>query len=190
VEIPLHEIKDWYQFQHLVAAYFRSLSGERNQYHIADTDVEINGIGPDDGIDILVTFHYLDAIKKHTLKWIIECKGKEGNGSIGLPDLDTNNILALLKAKKADGYLLVCKGNASNKLKTRFRELSTADEGKFSFEIWEGFVLWHKISERESLLRTFFPDYYNKNYIENRAKERFDALVNEFQAQLEKKDVK
>jgi len=186
LDIPLYGITDGYQFQQLVAEYFRSLKGERAQYHIADIDVDCNGVGPDRGIDVIVTFYYLDPIHKHKQRWLIECKCWNENRSLGIRDLDTNNIVSLLKAKEADGYLLVCKGNVTNNLKERFRELSSANGANAVFEVWEGMMFWHKIIEREILLKGFFFDWYNEKYIQSKLKEEYAAKVAEFQEQLNK----
>lgn len=178
--LPLNDIKNGYEFQQLVAAYFRSLKNEKHEYHIADVDVDDNGVGTDGGFDILVEFHYSDVITKHSYRWIIECKCWDKKRSLSLTDIDTNNILTLLKTKKANGYLLVCKGTVTNNLKQRFRELSNDDE-KVKFEIWEGARFWQGVSERENLLKAFFPDYYHKKYIENNAKEQFDKFFKQYE---------
>jgi hypothetical protein len=180
LHLPLDDIKDGYEFQQLVAAYFRSLKSEKHEYHIADVDVDDNGIGTDGGVDIIVEFHYSDVITKHSYRWIIECKCWDKKRRLSLNDIDTNNVLSLLKSKKAQGYLLVCKGNATNNLKQRFRELTERDE-KMKFEIWEGTRFWQEVSQRENLLKAFFSSYYQDNFINNNAKEEFDSFVKKFE---------
>lgn len=71
---PLDDITDGHEFQRIVAEYFRCLKEEQHEYHITDIDVEDNGIGSDDGCDIVIEFHFEDAIVRHSHKWVIECK--------------------------------------------------------------------------------------------------------------------
>ena len=58
MSFPLDDIKDGYKFQQIVAEYFRVLKLEKLDYHIADVLVEDNGVGGDDGCDIIVEFHF------------------------------------------------------------------------------------------------------------------------------------
>lgn len=178
---PLDNIKDWYTFQQIVTEYFRSLKREKHDFRISDLDVTDNGVGSDGGVDLMVEFHFVDAITKHSFKWIIDCKYWDKNLSV--TDLDTNNMLSLVKSHGANGYLLVCKNNVTNGLKDRFRKLTCFDE-HIKYEIWEGTRLWFEISQRESLLKAFFPTYYQENFVDNKAKALFETLLKEYQDQV------
>jgi hypothetical protein len=175
---PLHEITDGNYFQQIVAEYFRSLKDERKGLHIADIDVDDTGVGCDNGCDILVDFHFEDAIGKHHHRWVVECKSQKK--AVGNRDINTNNLYSILKTKKADGYLLVCISDASSSLKS----LLAANE-QLKSVIWNGTQLWRKLIGSESLIKSFFPDYYKTNFIINNAKNDFDSAFVEFSKKQE-----
>jgi hypothetical protein len=176
---PLHEISDGYYFQQIVAEYFRSLKKERQDFHISDIDVYNSGVGSDNGCDILVDFHFEDAIGKHTQRWVVECKSKKRN--VGNSDLNLNNLSAIIKSKKANGYLLVCISDAT----TSLQELMNCFKEEFKIEIWNGTQLWRKLVGIESIIKSYFPDYYNEKFIINNAKKDFENAFNNFEKQIE-----
>jgi hypothetical protein len=176
---PLHEITDGNYFQQIVAEYFRSLKDERKGLHIADIDVDDTGVGCDNGCDILVDFHFEDAIGKHRHRWVVECKSQKK--SVGNRDVNTNNLYSILESKQADGYLLVCVSDASSQLKS----LLNANQ-KLKSVIWNGTQLWRKLIGSESLIKSFFPEYYQANFISNNAKSDFDSAFEAFTKKQEK----
>ena len=174
---PLHEIKDGNYFQQIVAAYFRNLGNEKQDFHIADVEVNDSGIGCDNGCDILVDFHFKDAIGKHNHRWVVECKSQ--NRSVGNRDININNLYGILKSKKANGYLLVCKSNASSQLKRLLEE-----NEEIHSVIWSGTELWQKFTDAKKIIESFFPDYYYKYFIENKSIEKFDTAFEKFENQI------
>ncbi len=172
---PLDKIIDGYEFQHIVAEYFRCLKKESHSYSIANIQVEDCGVGPDDSCDILVEFFYEDVIDNHSNRWVVECKCH--NENIKERDIDGHNIDMILKQHNANGYLLVCKKDASSSLKRRFNSLNK--NGSNRYVIWNGHQFWHKCIEFESFIKAFFPQFYNK-YIVKDEKE-FSSLANKYE---------
>lgn len=175
---PLHEITDGNYFQQIVAEYFRSLKEERKGFHIADLDVDDTGIGCDNGCDILVDFHFEDAIGKHRHRWVVECKSQKK--AVGNKDINTNNLIAILRNKDADGYLLVCVNDASSQLKSLLNGIS-----ELKSVVWNGTQLWRKLVASESLIKSFFPDHYQANFIDNNAKNAFDKAFETYSKKQE-----
>ncbi len=171
---PLDEITDGHSFQRIVVEFFRCFKTESHNYSIVDVNVEDSGIGTDGGCDILVEFVFEDIISKHTQKWIIECKCHKR--AIGVKDINANNINMILKGKKADGYLLVCKKDASSSLKKLFKENNEREEKKYY--VWNGDQFWRQCIKFKSLIEAFFPDYYNKYVAKDEIE--FSVLVNNF----------
>lgn len=170
---PLDEIKDGQQFQRIVAELFRCLKTEIHNYSIVDVSVMDSGVGPDGGCDILVEFYFEDMIAKHSYKWVVECKCY--SRCVGFKDLNPN-LKMILDSKKANGYLLVCKTDASSSLKRLFEEYNNNSEKKYY--VWNGDRLWYLCSLFNSIIKAFFPKYYKK-YVAKDEKE-FSALVNNF----------
>lgn len=182
MSFPLDDIKDGYKFQQIVAEYFRVLKLEKLDYHIADVLVEDNGVGGDDGCDIIVEFHFEDAIYRHSQKWIIECKSQKR--AVSAKDINTNNIETIMKSKSANGYLLVCKNDATASLKRIFNGCNSNSYNKYI--IWNGSQLWHKLIKHLSLIEAFFPNFYRENYQANNAEAKYEELVKQYEEQLNK----
>lgn len=180
---PLDDINDGYSFQQIVAEYFRVLKLEKLNYQIADVLVEDNGVGGDDGCDIMVEFYFEDAINRHSQRWVVECKSQ--NRAVSLKDINTNNIESILKSKSANGYLLVCKNDATASLKRIFSNCNKNSPNKYI--VWNGSQLWHKLIKHLSLIEAFFPSYYRENYLANKAEDKFNTLVKKFEAKLKEK---
>lgn len=174
---PLHKITDGNYFQEIVTEYFRSLKKENKDFHIADIDVEDSGIGPDGGADIVVDFHFEDAIGKHSHRWVVECKSQKK--AVGIRDINTNNLYGIIESKKANGYLLVCINDASSGLKKFLK-----DNSNIKTVVWNGTHLWRKIIGSESILKAYFKDYYLENFINNNAKTEFNTVFEQFEKQI------
>ena len=172
---PLDEITDGQRFQQIVAQFFRCFKTEAHNYSIVDVNVEDSGIGQDGGCDILVEFVFEDIIAKHSQRWVVECKCHET--SIGVRDINTNNLNMILESKKADGYLLVCKKDASSGLKTLFNNNNERKEKKY--HIWNGDQFWHQCIKFKSLIEAFFPDYHNRIFVKD--EQSFSALTNKYE---------
>ncbi|MBQ4478277.1 MAG: hypothetical protein II945_06680 [Bacteroidales bacterium] len=179
---PLDAITDGYRFQQIVAEYFRCFKKESNGYSISNIYVDDSGIGPDDCCDILVEFYFEDAINSHSTRWVVECKYHKRN--IGERDIDGKNIDMILKQHNATGYLLVCKKDASSALKRRFKDLTQNTTNHYL--IWNGYQFWHKCIEFKSLLQAFFPDYYNKYFIQNNSEQKYNQITSNFEERRNK----
>lgn len=177
---PLDNIENGHKFQQIVAEYFRCLKEEQHEFHIADLDVEDNGVGGDDGCDILVDFHFEDVIRKHSHRWVIECKSQKR--AVGPGDIDIGRISGILKGRGAMGYLLVCKTDATASLKRNFKEISSKQVEEYV--IWNGSQLWRKFSKRESFIKAFFPQYYKKEFLDSGKKEEFERFYNKFKKEI------
>lgn len=178
---PLETIKDGHVFQRIIAEYFRCLKNEEHPFHISDITVEDNGVGADDGCDILVDFHFEDAIKKHTHRWVIECKSQKR--TVSPTDIDSNSLDFVLKSNNANGYLLICKSDATAKLKRLFRELKKNQF--YDYEIWNGEQLWMKFSQRKSILQAFFPEFYKEKYIDTLDEKNYEEFCKIYQKRFE-----
>lgn len=172
---PLSVITDGYFFQRIIAEYFRCLKNEKHQFQIADINVEDNGVGADDGVDILVDFHFEDAIKKHSHRWVIECKSQKQ--AVSPNDINSNSLDFVLKSNNANGYLLICKTDATAKLKRMFKDMNTQRE--YNYEIWNGDQLWMKLSQRKTILQAFFPDFYKEKFVDTEDEENFEKYYNQ-----------
>ncbi len=177
---PIDNINDGHEFQRIVAEYFRCLKKEKHEYQISDVKVEDLGVGPDDGCDILVEFYFEDAIGQHTKRWVVECKSQKR--SVGNKDINIDNLQTILRINKADGYLLVCKTDASTSLKRILRELNKDNLG--TFEVWNGTHLWSQYSKREGFLKAFFPDYYKEKFIDSGIKDGFEEAYKKLKKEL------
>lgn len=175
---PLHEITDGNYFQQIVAEYFRSLKREKQDFHIADIDVDDSGIGCDNGCDILVDFHFEDAIGKHTQRWVVECKSQKK--AVGNRDINSENLGLIIDNKNANGYLLVCVSDASTSLKQLLN-----NNKRVKSVVWNGSQLWHKLVGSEKILQSFFPEYYYEYFVKNGAIEKFEDAYNKFEKQIE-----
>lgn len=178
---PLDEITDGQRFQQIVAELFRCLKTDTHNYAITDVCVVDSGIGQDGGCDILVDFVFEDIIAKHKHRWVVECKCLEK--SVGCKDINSNNIRMILDSKKADGYLLVCKKDASSGLKRMFNENNENNEKKYF--VWNGDQFWRLCIQFKSLIVAFFPNYYNQCFV--RVEKEFSRLVNNFEKREELK---
>jgi predicted helicase len=78
-ELSLDEIKDHRRFENLVAAYFENLN-KLADMPITQIRVDLTGVGPDGGRDLLVhttTEDILSLFFKRT--WVVQCKFHEAN---------------------------------------------------------------------------------------------------------------
>lgn len=172
---PLDEITDGYRFQQIVAEFFCCFKKEAHNYSIVDVNVEDSGVGPDGGCDVLVEFIFEDIISKHSQRWVVECKCYKT--TVGINNINTNNIRTIIDNKNADGYLLICKKDASYSLKKMFNENN--ERNKKKYYVWNGDRFWHLCIQFKSLIKSFFPEYYLQ-YFANDEKE-FEELANNYE---------
>ncbi len=155
MKISINEIGDWEEFEDLVAAYFREVKNENN---IIDVKVEPSGRASDGGRDILVTFEVNDSIITYTRKWVVQCKFYDK--SISKKHLATVNIPSIIHEYGADGYLLICKNNPSQKVTEMFENFRKNCRFKYSYLIWKGREILNRIQIKDNLLKQYFPEYY------------------------------
>ena len=179
---PLDDINDGHEFQRIVAEYFRGIKDFKNGLSIIDVEVEDFGVGPDDGCDILVKFHFADSIMRSRRCYIIECKCH--NRTIGVNNINIGRIGGLISQYNADGYLLICKLDASAPLKRQFVQIS--ENEKYDLKIWTGTQLWRLFVKNKVLLESFFPDYYREYFEQNHSEEVFKNKVVELKKRTEK----
>lgn len=177
---PLDNITDPYQFQQIVAEYFKSIK-KLKKYHIDHIEVSNSGIGSDGGCDILVKFFYEDMISRHSHIWVIECKSQKQ--AVSDKHIRLNSIETILKTKQAVGYLLICRNDATSTLKKLFDDNNQTGANKYV--IWNGSELWHKFIESKSLIKSFFPEYYQEYFIKNEAEKKYKNYISEFKKELE-----
>lgn len=179
---PLDNINDGHEFQNIVAVYFETLKEFNNGLSIIDVEVENYGVGPDDGCDILVNFHFADSIMRHKRRYVIECKCH--NTNIGVNHINTNRIGGLISQHNADGYLLICKKNASATLRRQFAQIS--DNESYNLKIWNGTQLWRLFVKSKDLIESFFADYHHEYFEQNHSEEDFNNKVDELKKQTKK----
>jgi hypothetical protein len=155
MKLSLVEIKNWKEFEDLIAAYFRATKKEKN---IIDIKVEPSGTGSDGGRDILVTFDVNDSLVTFKRKWVIQCKFH--NKDISKSHLSNVNIPSLVHEYGANGYLLVCKKGVTSKVSEMFENLSKNCSFKYHYEIWNGNNFINLILTNDSLIKMYFPKYH------------------------------
>lgn len=155
--IDFEEIPNWQGFENLVADYFRRIKKARD---IKSINVEPSGEGTDGGRDILITFQLSDSIITFERKWVVQCKFY--NRSISKAELSKINIPTLVHEYKADGYLLVCKGEVTSNVTTMFENLRERCRMGYSYMIWTGNEFINKlyILPARPLIQKHFPEYY------------------------------
>lgn len=149
------ELRSWQAFENLVAEYFRQTKGEKN---IIDVEVQPSGVGGDGGRDILVTFEMTDSIRTFKRKWVVQCKFYDA--VVSKSKLDKINIPTLIHEHKADGYLLICKGEVSSTVSLMFETLSRDCGLGYSYTIWTGEQLKSMIQVKPLLVKQFFPKHH------------------------------
>lgn len=159
MKIDFSEIKDWQEFEDLVADYFREIKSSNN--NLIDVRVEPSGSGPDGGIDILLTFDVDDSIISFKRIWVVQCKFYERN--LLKNHLSDVNIANLLLEYNADGYLLICKNNFHSGVTNMFENLRNQASNNKNFEIWNGNHFRHKLGLMGMLHKSYFPKYYQYN---------------------------
>ncbi len=136
-----------------------------------------SGIGCDNGCDILVDFHFEDAIGKHSHRWVVECKSQKK--AVGNRDVNFDNLSLILDNKNANGYLLVCVSDASTSLKTLL-----SNNKRIKTVVWNGTQFWHKLISSKKIIQSFFPEYYQQYFLDNGAIEEFDSVFSKYEKQI------
>ncbi|HVU53529.1 MAG TPA: restriction endonuclease [Puia sp.] len=152
-QLDFNEIKDGHRFEELVAEFFRSLGD-------LGSKVNLVGVGPDGGKDILYEFQIPDLIKGGTRRWVIQCKFHRRN--ISVPDLGGISIKDLIVSHDACGYLLICRERPTSGLSEHFEKLAKSCRDRYLYEIWTGEQFKQKLLlAPETLHQQFFPEYFD-----------------------------
>lgn len=168
-ELTFEEIKDWSQFEELVAAFFRSLKNTGGT-NITDVDVKPSGIGADGGKDILVDFYVSDYIRQFKRTWVVQCKFIEE--AVSPSKLIGVDIPTLVHSHNACGYLLVCKNRPSAGVTELFTRLNNqTTHFKYEYLIWSGEEFREKLLLATPIIhQQFFPKYFRElNILANKA---------------------
>jgi len=156
MELSFNEIRDSRQFELLTASYFEE--AQKQNPHITKVDAKPSGTGADGGKDIIVTIHIDDSITKFERRWLVQCKFYKS--SVSPKNLSRDNIPLLIQSYNANGYLLVCKSDVTNKLVELFDRLNNECVLKNEYIIWRGDEFLRKIQAHTQLLKDYFKDYY------------------------------
>lgn len=168
MNLTFDEIKNDKLFEHLTATYFRELE-ESNNNNITNVKVKETGEGVDGGKDILVEFDLSDDIKVFKRIWVVQCKFRED--SVSPSHLKSINIPTLIHSYNANGYLLVCKKQATSGTTELFERLSEKCKDKYHYECWNGTQFLSKLMLNEKITQLFFPKYYSYlQTVKNKAK--------------------
>ncbi len=157
MKIDFSEIKDWQEFEDLVADYFREIKTDDDN-NLIDVTVEPSGSGPDGGRDIILTFNINDSIVSFKRKWVVQCKFYKGD--LLKSHLNNVNIPTLIQENGAHGYLLICKNHPHIGVTTMFENLRNQRKNNFNYEIWNGSHFRQKLGFIGCLHKTYFPKYY------------------------------
>ena len=169
--LSFDEIRNWEQFQELVAAYFKACQAD-STLNITEVKAQVTGNGPDGGCDIEVTLRMMDGLDGFSRKWVVQCKFHAG--TVGLSDISSVNIPTLMHSLGADGYLLVCKEGVSSKITDQFKSLGDTCPHKRSYCCWTGDQFIQRLRSKPSLTEHFFPKYHRFT-LEQEAKSKLIA---------------
>jgi hypothetical protein len=157
-KLSFDEIKDGYQFEQLVAEYFRCLPKIEGT-NVERVEVLSSGVGPDAEVDLVVHIHLHDGVQTVTRTYIIQCKFHKGNIHRG--KIAKGNLAELINANKACGYVLICREMATNPLKEHFIKLGQSWPFIYSYHIWSGEEFLARLHEApDKLIKQFFPIYF------------------------------
>lgn len=156
--VSYDEITDGNHFEDLVVAYFRDIWEDENN-SIIGVESNRSGVGPDGGVDIIITFLIKDDIRFFKRKWIVQCKFVDKN--ISPSAINNINIPTLIHSYKASGYLLICKHNPTSSLTNLFARLNEKCIHNYQYECWNGTHFIQKLKVRENLIPLFFPKHHN-----------------------------
>lgn len=152
--LDLDEITSGTRFEELVVAYFTRLSEDRSN-NVAEVIAGSTKVGPDGGVDVLVTFNMTDSLSQFKRIWVVQCKFH--TKAIGQSQLSKINLPTLVQQYNAVGYLLICKTNPTTQLATQFKELSSPQT---QYLIWTGEEFKARLLEQSDIHKQFFPEYH------------------------------
>ena len=98
MKLSFDEIKNWEEFEELVASYFRL----QDDY---DIEVARSGKGSDGGRDLLLTIKYRSLIRSFRHYWVVQCKFY--NRDLRNSDFADINVPSLIHEYNAEGFILI-----------------------------------------------------------------------------------
>jgi len=156
MKLEFEEIKDWQEFEDMIAEYFRLIKYDDN--NVTEVVVEPTGNGSDGGRDILVTFNASDSIQSFKRKWIIQCKFH--TGILKEKEMATINIPGKIHEYGANGFLLIVKDRVHSNISQMFENFRKNCRLFYNYDIWNGNQLKSRIQEKDKLIMQYFPKYY------------------------------
>jgi hypothetical protein len=157
VPLSFDEIRDWEQFQELVAEFFRTCKTD-GSLNVTEVEAMVSGRGPDGGCDIEVILRLHDGIKPFHRKWIVQCKFH--SDTVGLPEMASGSIPDLLHQYNADGYLLICRNSLSARLTDQLKALAQGCRHGRHYCWWSGDEFIKQLRSKPTLIEHFFPKYH------------------------------
>jgi hypothetical protein len=154
MKIDLNEIKDWREFEDLIADFFRKQYLKEDN-SIISVFVEPSGKGADGGRDLLVTLKFNDSIVEFQRKWVVQSKFYDK--TVAKSHVSDVNIPTLIHEYGADGYILICKGDVSSKLTEMFENLRKNCRFGYQYSVWSGTQFAFEISYNSALANYYFP---------------------------------
>ena len=154
MKVDLNEIKDWREFEELIADFFRE-EYKNDQNNVQSVVVDLSGKGPDGGRDILVTFRFNDSLVYFDRKWVVQCKFY--NKTVSKSHIADVNIPTLIHQYGANGYILITKGDVSSKLTEMFEDLQQNCSFGYQYLVWTGSQLVSKMRDKPALAQYYFP---------------------------------
>ncbi|MCE7933255.1 MAG: hypothetical protein DYG96_01545 [Chlorobi bacterium CHB2] len=155
--LDFDEITGPRKFEELVAAYFKSLPENRENNIATVGSMNPSSVGPDGGVDIVVTLNMTDSLSGFQRKWVVQCKFHES--SVGIKALGAIQLTSLIEQYDAVGYLLICKTNPTTQLARLFKDL-TENKNGYQYLIWTGEQFKSRLLEQPSIHKQFFPEYH------------------------------
>ena len=156
MKLDFDELKDWQEFEDMIAEYFRQVKSDDN--NVTNVLVEPTGNGSDGGRDILVSFNISDSIQTFERKWIIQCKFHKG--ILKEREIATINVPSKIHEYSADGFLLITKERVHANISLMFENLRKNCKFDYGYDIWTGNMLKSRIQEKDKLVGQYFPNYY------------------------------
>lgn len=120
-------------------------------------ETEDQGVGPDDGMDILVKKLIVMPIGSSKIyRWVVQAKFKR-NPSKTVSPSDLEDIGNLLMRHRADGFLLITNARVTNKTKDIIRAVEHHKFGNYTSDVWDGSQLEGRILKHNDLIQQYFP---------------------------------
>lgn len=142
---------DGQRFQQLIRALARELG----------LDPLYNGIGPDDGVDLMFRDEFQTHLCNYEIRWLVQCKDNSLNGRSVSED-DVGCVLDKLLQHSCTGYLLACTTNVTAGLTKMLNALGRQERVPVYTAVWDGAHIEGLLLQpnNDSLFRQFLPEGY------------------------------